>query len=131
MFAGNKPWQSLIRSTSDAAVESGDPLAVDLSGQWSCAKHAPTTSSFAAQTGQVGEGHSSLRSNIGCFSTKQQKGPSDKTVWASGLRRWLKEPVRKGVGSNPTAVILQAPPTMKRRMEKIHLARIELATFNV
>ena len=29
---------------------------------------------------------------------------SDKTVWPSGLRRWLKAPVRKGVGSNPTAV---------------------------
>ena len=27
------------------------------------------------------------------------------TVWPSGLRRWLKAPFRKGVGSNPTAVI--------------------------
>ena len=27
-----------------------------------------------------------------------------KTVWPSGLRRWLKAPVHKGVGSNPTAV---------------------------
>ena len=27
------------------------------------------------------------------------------TVWPSGLRRWLQAPVRKGVGSNPTAVI--------------------------
>ena len=26
------------------------------------------------------------------------------TLWPSGLRRWLKAPVRKGVGSNPTAV---------------------------
>ena len=26
------------------------------------------------------------------------------TVWPSGLRRWIKAPVRKGVGSNPTAV---------------------------
>ena len=25
------------------------------------------------------------------------------TVWPSGLRRWLKAPFRKGVGSNPTA----------------------------
>ena len=31
--------------------------------------------------------------------------PLLKTVWPSGLRRWLKAPVRKGVGSNPTAVI--------------------------
>ena len=30
-----------------------------------------------------------------------------KTVWPSGLRRWLKAPFRKGVGSNPTGVILQ------------------------
>ena len=28
------------------------------------------------------------------------------TVWPSGLRRWLQAPVRKGVGSNPTAVSL-------------------------
>ena len=26
------------------------------------------------------------------------------TVWPSSLRRWLKAPFRKGVGSNPTAV---------------------------
>ena len=34
-----------------------------------------------------------------------------KTVWPSGLRRWLQAPVRKGVGLNPTAVIseLQVP----------------------
>ena len=31
-------------------------------------------------------------------------GMTLKTVWPSGLRRWLKAPVRKGVGSNPTAV---------------------------
>ena len=30
-----------------------------------------------------------------------------RTVWPSGLRRWLQAPVRKGVGSNPTAVSLQ------------------------
>ena len=28
------------------------------------------------------------------------------TVWPSGLRRWLQAPVRKGVGSNPTAVMV-------------------------
>ena len=28
------------------------------------------------------------------------------TVWPSGLRRWLQAPVRKGVGSSPTAVTL-------------------------
>ena len=31
-------------------------------------------------------------------------GEASKTVWPSGLRRWLQAPVRKGVGSNPTAV---------------------------
>ena len=31
-----------------------------------------------------------------------------KTVCPSGLRRWLQAPVRKGVGLNPTAVILHA-----------------------
>jgi hypothetical protein len=29
-----------------------------------------------------------------------------KTLWPSGLRRWLKAPFRKGVGSNPTSVIV-------------------------
>ena len=29
-----------------------------------------------------------------------------KTVWPSCLKRWLQAPVRKGVGSNPTAVTL-------------------------
>ena len=29
------------------------------------------------------------------------------TVWPSGLRHWLQAPVRKGVGSNPTAVSLR------------------------
>ena len=29
----------------------------------------------------------------------------DMTVWPSGPKRWLQAPVRKGVGSNPTAVI--------------------------
>jgi hypothetical protein len=31
------------------------------------------------------------------------------TVWPSGLRRWLQAPVRKGVGSNPTAVTFHRP----------------------
>ena len=32
------------------------------------------------------------------------RGRAARTVWPSGLRRWLQAPVRKGVGSNPTAV---------------------------
>ena len=31
-----------------------------------------------------------------------------RTLWPSGLRRWLKAPFRKGVGSNPTGVIFAA-----------------------
>ena len=42
-------------------------------------------------------------------------GKARKTVWPSGLRRWLKAPVRKGVGSNPTAV------TLDGRVNNLHL----------
>ena len=35
-------------------------------------------------------------------------GLMSRTVWPSGLRRWLKAPFRKGVGSNPTAVTCPA-----------------------
>jgi hypothetical protein len=35
---------------------------------------------------------------------KKRKCISIKTLWPSGLRRWLKAPVRKGEGSNPTGV---------------------------
>lgn len=38
-----------------------------------------------------------------CFK-KDYRGIVSKTVWPSGLRRWLQAPVRKGVGSTPTAV---------------------------
>ena len=34
----------------------------------------------------------------------QHYATTAKTLWPSGLRRWLKAPVRKGVGSNPTGV---------------------------
>ena len=50
------------------------------------------------------------RVQVGGRSTQMSFGPSagqprqDMTVWPSGLRRWLKAPFRKGVGSNPTAV---------------------------
>ena len=33
-------------------------------------------------------------------------GWAPRTLWPSGLRRWLKAPFRKGVGSNPTGVTL-------------------------
>ena len=36
------------------------------------------------------------------------------TVWPSGLRRWLQAPVRKGVGSNPTAVTFAGQPEMRK-----------------
>ena len=39
--------------------------------------------------------------------------PEQMTLWPSGLRRWLKAPFRKGVGSNPTAVILLSGQSSK------------------
>ena len=41
-----------------------------------------------------------------------------KTVWPSGLRRWLKAPVRKGVGSNPTAVTAAMEREREEREER-------------
>ena len=38
------------------------------------------------------------------YRMHQRRFSKQPTVWPSGLRRWLKAPVRKGVGSNPTAV---------------------------
>ena len=53
-----------------------------------------------------------------------------KPVWPSGLRRWRKAPVRKGVGSNPTAVtspVAVAPPradtTLDHRQVGYELSR--------
>ena len=40
-----------------------------------------------------------------------------KTVWPSGLRRWLQAPVRKGVGSNPTAVIFRSRSVVRRETQ--------------
>ena len=45
-----------------------------------------------------------------CYSCQTlPRNKVSKTVWPSGLRRWLQAPVRKGVGSNPTAVIEFTP----------------------
>ena len=41
-----------------------------------------------------------------------RKPEHSKAVWPSGLRRWLQALIRKGVGSNPTAVILQVRQTL-------------------
>ena len=35
------------------------------------------------------------------------------TLWPSGLRRWLKAPFRKGVGSNPTGVTFSKTPSLR------------------
>ena len=50
---------------------------------------------------EVESGWGYLESTKGCISCLRF---AFKTVWPSGLRRWLKAPFRKGVGSNPTAV---------------------------
>ena len=49
------------------------------------------------------------------------------TVWPSGLRRWLQAPVCKGVGSNPTAVIVKA----KTHMQKVCLQGVLQGFYNV
>ena len=55
--------------------------------------------------------------------------PNAMTVWPSGLRRWLKAPFRKGVGSSPTAVMLWRRATAWRLGEvgsAMHPARAAL-----
>ena len=47
--------------------------------------------------------------------TKNCNAATGKTVWPTGLRRWLKAPVRKGVGSNPTAVTWVLGRTIKKK----------------
>ena len=44
------------------------------------------------------------------------------TVWPSGLRRWLQAPVRKGVGSNLTAV--SAVSTVRSYSVLVHYAKV-------
>lgn len=54
------------------------------------------------------------------------KSQHNMTVWPSGLRRWLQAPVRKGVGSNPTAVTLVAVAMVRailQWMREYHAAR--------
>ena len=41
---------------------------------------------------------------MGLWQKESLSGDNPTTVWPSGLRRWLQAAVRKGVGSNPTAV---------------------------
>ena len=48
-----------------------------------------------------------------------------KTVWPSGLRRWRKAPFRKGVGSNPTAVICH----LKRRVQSLAWGEARVSSF--
>ena len=63
---------------------------------------------------------------------------SYKTVWPSGLRRWLQAPVRKGVGSNPTAVMLhfytfgeaqRGPPSAPLSFERLSVDPPEAHAF--
>ena len=42
------------------------------------------------------------------------------TLWPSGLRRWLKAPFRKGVGSNPTGVILMNQNSTRSKWHAAH-----------
>ena len=44
-------------------------------------------------------------------------------AWPSGLRRWLQAPVRKGVGSNPTAVIFCRRLALHAALLLLHINR--------
>ena len=67
---------------------------------------ARLTSTFGVAHSHCSQGQSPLRKGIlRTLSSDLKSRSSAKTVWPSGLRRWLKAPFRKGVGSNPTAVI--------------------------
>jgi hypothetical protein len=54
-----------------------------------------------------------------------------KTVWPSGLRRWLRAPFRKGVGSNPTAVIFHRRTYISYNTSAYakHFAKIEFESM--
>jgi hypothetical protein len=54
-----------------------------------------------------------------------------KTVWPSGLRRWLEEPFRKGVGSNPAAVIFHRHTYISYNTSAYarHIAKIEFESM--
>ena len=84
-------WTSNPGASRHARVQfllSGD---VDMGCPWW--RYVPLQNCFPRHEGTANGGD-------GCpgFST-------NKTVWPSGLRRWLQAPVRKGVGLNPTAVM--------------------------
>ena len=71
-------------------------------------QHAQLTRDSLAELTKCGETAAQSRSTCGAALPKHPRFARcafAKTVWPSGLRRWLKAPVRKGVGSNPTAVI--------------------------
>ena len=65
---------------------------------WSC---VPRCRSLASGHGLEGLHDRWVRV---CRVMRQSVLTPSRTVWPSGLRRWLKAPFRKGVGSNPTAV---------------------------
>ena len=50
-----------------------------------------------------------------------------KTAWPSGLRRWLKAPFRKGVGSSPTALTCRWTVVWSRSQAGAHRERGEAA----
>ena len=62
---------------------------------------SPPPPAAISSTGQRG---SLVASTAARHARSGQMAIHPLTVWPSGLRRWLQAPVRKGVGSNPTAV---------------------------
>ena len=63
----------------------------------------PATLALSVANSATPLSDSSRKTNNICFSQNIAQTTFE-TVWPSDLRRWLQAPVRKGVGSNPTAV---------------------------
>ena len=72
-------------------------------------RELPSIAGFGADGRPVLPAHRARRLFAEFSQMKMNLAIQIKTVWPSGLRRWLKAPFRKGVGSNPTAVSSSLP----------------------
>ena len=86
-----KPWRA-AQVTADALV------VFNLSAAGCCARVAPRACMHVFASAATARSRALPHVCAGPLPLK--------TVWPSGLRRWLQAPVRKGVGLNPTAVTL-------------------------
>ena len=87
------PLQNVRKSRNSEEGESAFPLKEFLASPGKCLKAFP-------------QGAEDAFLAYGCYAhCAFRKNDTARTLWPSGLRRWLKAPFRKGVGSNPTGVI--------------------------